>query len=66
MRQLWTVVEATQVSALLHFDDAALVQLLLKQFDAQQSIDTQARRGLDTYIQSKLALIRDTADSRRQ
>ena len=66
IRQLWATIEATQVSTLLQFDDVALVQLLLKQFDAQQSIDTQVRKGLNTYIQSKLSLIRDTADSRGQ
>ena len=64
MRRLWAIVESTQVSILLQFDDAALVQLLLKQLTAQQSIDTQATTNLDTYIQSKLALIRDTAESR--
>ena len=64
MRQLWTLVDTTQVSTLLQFDDSALVQLLLKQFTAEQPIDDQAAHSLNTYIQEKLPLIRDTAESR--
>lgn len=65
MRQLWTLVEATQVTTLLQFEDTDLVQFLLKRFRAQQSIDAQDARNLDTYIQSKLPLIRDLAEDRR-
>lgn len=64
MRQLWEVVEATQVTTLLQFDDSALVQLLLKQFTAEQPIDAQAKCSLNTYIESRLPLIRDTAEGR--
>ncbi|HEY9860015.1 MAG TPA: hypothetical protein V6D16_10965 [Candidatus Obscuribacterales bacterium] len=64
MRQLWTLVDTTQVSTLLQFDDSALVQLLLKQFTTEQPIDAQAAQCLNTYIQEKLPLIRDTAESR--
>ena len=64
MRQLWAVIESTQVNTLLQFDDAALVQLLLKQFTAQQVLDAQETRSLNSYIQSKLPLIRDTAEGR--
>lgn len=64
MRQLWEVVEATQVTTLLQFDDSALVQLLLKQFTAQRPIDAQDKHSLNTYIESKLPLIRDTAEGR--
>ncbi|MCW5317578.1 hypothetical protein GTQ43_28370 [Nostoc sp. KVJ3] len=64
MQQLWAVIESTQVSTLLHFDDAALVQLLLQQVKAEQVIDAQADSSLNTYIKSKLPLIRDTAEGR--
>jgi hypothetical protein len=64
MRQLWTLVDTTQVSTLLQFDDSALVQLLLKQFTAEQPIDAQAAHNLNSYIQEKSPLIRDTAESR--
>lgn len=64
MRQLWTLVESTQVSTLLQFEDSDLVQFLLKRFKAQQLIDAQDASNLDTYIQSKLPLIRDLAEDR--
>lgn len=65
MRQLWALVESTQVTTLLQFEDTDLVQFLLKRFSAQQSIDAQAATHLDTYIQSKLPLIRDLAEDRK-
>ncbi|CEJ43379.1 hypothetical protein [Umezakia ovalisporum] len=64
IQQVWSVVESTQVSTLLHFDDAALIQLLLQKFKSQQLLDTQADSSLNTYIKSKLPLIRDTAEGR--
>ncbi|MFN6462758.1 MAG: hypothetical protein RMZ41_013050 [Nostoc sp. DedVER02] len=64
MQQLWAVIESTQVNTLLHFDDAALVQLLLQQVKAKQVIDAQADSSLNTYIKAKLPLIRDTAEGR--
>ncbi|GAB1542410.1 hypothetical protein NUACC21_50840 [Scytonema sp. NUACC21] len=64
MQQVWAVIESTHVSTLLQFDDAALVQLLLKQFKADQVLDAQTTRSLNTYIKSKLPLIRDTAENR--
>lgn len=64
MRQLWAVIESTNVSTLLQFDDVALVQLLLQQLKAKQRLDAQADSSLNTYIKSKLPLIRDTAEGR--
>jgi hypothetical protein len=64
MRQLWTLVDTAQISTLLQIDDSALVQLLLKQFAAEQPIDSQAAHNLSTYIRAKLPLIRDTAENR--
>ncbi|MGA7937470.1 MAG: DUF2913 family protein [Kovacikia sp.] len=64
MQQLWAVIESTQVSALLQFDDSSLVQLLLSQFKTQQTIDAQMTNTLNTYIRAKLPLIRDTAEGK--
>lgn len=61
MRQLWAMIESTQVNTLLQLDDQSLVQWLLKQFTAQQVIDAQEASSLNTYINSRLPLIRDTA-----
>lgn len=64
IRRLWALIESTQVTILLQFEDSALVQLLLNQFAAQQSIDAQVAINLNSYIQAKLPLIRDTAEGR--
>jgi hypothetical protein len=64
IQQLWAIIESTQVSTLLQFDDTALVQLLLQQLRAKQDIDAKETPNVNTYIQSKLPLIRDTAESR--
>ncbi|AHJ28260.1 hypothetical protein PN465_17395 [Nodularia spumigena CS-584] len=64
MQQIWAVIESTQVSTLLQFDDAALIQLLLQKFKSQQVLDIQTDSSLNSYIESKLPLIRDTAEGR--
>ncbi|MEA5514669.1 hypothetical protein [Nodularia sp. UHCC 0506] len=64
MQQIWAIIESTQVSTLLQFDDAALIQLLLQKFKSQQVLDIHTDRSLNTYIESKLPLIRDTAEGR--
>lgn len=64
MRQFWAMIESTQVSTLLQLDDLTLVQWLLKQFTSQQAIDPQEAITLNTYINSRLNLIRDTACER--
>ncbi len=65
MRQIWAVIESTQVNLLLQFDDSDLVKLLLNRFANQQSIDAQTTHSLNTYIESRLPLIRDIAEERR-
>lgn len=65
MQQLWAVIESTQVNLLLQFDDSDLVKLLLNRFANQQSIDAQTANSLNTYIQSRLPLIRDIAEEQR-
>jgi hypothetical protein len=64
IQQIWAVIESTQVSTLLQFDDTSLVQLLIQQLQAKQGIDAQTDNSLNTYIKSKLPLIRDTAEGR--
>ena len=61
LRQLWSLVEATQSALLLNLDDASLVQWLLRQLKTQQSLNTQEITILSSYIESKLSLIRDLA-----
>ncbi|MGV0027798.1 hypothetical protein [Phormidesmis priestleyi] len=64
IRRLWTLIESTQTTILLQFEDSALVQLLLNRFVDQQQIDGQAAIHLNSYIQQRLPLIRDTAEGR--
>jgi len=64
MRQLWAMIESTQVSTLLQLDDLTLAQWLIKQFTAQQPIKEHEISSLNTYINSRLPLIRDTAFER--
>jgi hypothetical protein len=64
LRQLWTLVEATQAQLLLNLDDTSLVQWLLRQLRTQRPLDTEESIILSSYIQTKLPLIRDLAEER--
>lgn len=64
LRQLWSMVETTQAHLLLSLDDSSLVQMLLKQVGNQQALNHQEADKLGSYIESKLALIRDLAQER--
>lgn len=64
LRQLWSVVEATQAHTLLKLDDASLVQWLIKQTTTKTSLDGSQTDVLSDYIQSRLSLIRDLAQDR--
>ena len=65
LRQLWSVIEATQSQMLLKLDDASLVQWLLKQLRNQRSLDNNEANILNDYIYSKLTLIRELASERQ-
>lgn len=64
IRQLWSLVEATQSQVLLNLDDSTLVQWLLKQLKTQRVLDRTETVVFSDYIQSRLPLIRDLAQSR--
>lgn len=64
LRQLWLLVETTQANLLLSLDDNSLVQMLLKQVGSQQALNHQEADTLGSYIESRLALIRDLAQQR--
>ncbi len=61
LRQLWSLVEATQAALLINLDDASLVQWLLRQLKTQQPLNPEEVTILSSYIHSKLSLIRDLA-----
>jgi hypothetical protein len=64
LRQLWSVIEATQAHTLLKLDDASLVQWLTKQTTTKTTLDGSETDVLSDYIQSRLSLIRDLAQER--
>ena len=64
LRQLWTLVEATQAPLLLNLDDTSLVHWLLRQLRNQRYLDTEESTILSSYIRTKLPLIRDLAEER--
>ncbi|MCT7972241.1 hypothetical protein [Laspinema olomoucense] len=64
LRQIWSLIEKTQVNVLLSLDDASLVQWLLKQFRQEQPLDPDQVNVLNTYLRSRLSLIRDIASER--
>ncbi|NJL23256.1 MAG: hypothetical protein HC895_24425 [Leptolyngbyaceae cyanobacterium SM1_3_5] len=64
LRQLWTLVEATQAQLLLSLDDNSLVQFLSDQLCGQRSLNHQESDTISTYLYSRLTLIRDIAQER--
>ena len=64
LRQLWSIVEATQSQVLLKLDDASLVQQLLSQTTTKALLDHNQTHILSAYIHSRLSLIRDLAEER--
>ncbi len=64
LRQIWSLIEKTQVNVLLSLDDASLVQWLLKQFRQEQPLDPDQVNVVNAYLRSRLSLIRDIANER--
>ncbi|MGL5508086.1 MAG: hypothetical protein ACRC2J_08540 [Microcoleaceae cyanobacterium] len=64
LRQIWSLVENTQVTFLLALDDASLVQWLNKQLKASSSLNLNEANIVNDYIQSRLSLIRTIIEER--
>lgn len=65
LRQFWSLVETTQTNILLSLDDSSLSQWLLRQLQAQRSLNHDETAILNHYICSRLPLIRDIAQERQ-
>ncbi len=65
LRRIWTLVEATQTSELLHLSDAELVQQLLLRLDEGIPLTNSEIEVISEYVQNRITLIRDLANSRR-
>lgn len=64
LRQTWNLIEATNAVEILEIGETELIQKLLKRLDAQQPLAELERNSLCNYLQSKMGLIKDTAESR--
>ena len=64
LRQTWNLIEATNAVELVEIGETELIQKLLKRLDAQQPLAELERNNLCNYLQSKMGLIKDTAESR--
>jgi hypothetical protein len=64
LRQTWTLIETTNAWELLEASESDLIQRLLQRLDAQKPLADQERVSLNDYLQTKMSLIKDTAESR--
>lgn len=64
LRQLWSVIDAAHSNHILSLDDQRLANWLLEQLCHQSSLDNVELNQANRYIQSKLPLIRDMAQSK--
>jgi len=64
LRQIWSLVEQTQSSALLRLSDTDLVKQLLKQLNSQQALSSEEINSVNSYLSSRTNLIRDLATAR--
>lgn len=65
LRRIWTLVETTQASELLHLSDAELVRQLLLRLDEGIPLTNLQIEVVSEYVQNRITLIRDLANSRQ-
>jgi hypothetical protein len=61
LRQLWSVVEETQMPVLLSLNDTDLVQQLLHQLQHRHLLSSSETQAVRNYLSDRLSLIRDMA-----
>ena len=64
IKAIWRAVEATQSATLLRLDDGELLSTLIKRLKNTNSITNAEVSDASFYINSRLSLIRDLAQSR--
>lgn len=64
LRQIWLVIEETQTNILLGFNDAELIQQLLRQLENKMLLSSENNSAISAYISSRVPLIRDLAQAR--
>ncbi len=63
LRQVWKVIEQTNFYELLSLNDTELIQRLLRQLETQNRLSQEETVLVQVYLNSKLSLIRDLAES---
>lgn len=66
LRQVWEVIETTQTDVLTRLNDQQLVQMLLASLKERNWLPTDEEANAKAYIQSRLLLIRELAQSRKE
>jgi hypothetical protein len=64
LRQIWLVIEETQTNILLGFNDAELIQQLLRELENKKFLTSEETSAISAYISSRVPLIRDLALAR--
>jgi hypothetical protein len=64
IKAIWRAVETTQSATLLRLDDGELLSTLIKRLKNSNSITSAEVKDASSYINSRLSLIRDLAQSR--
>lgn len=65
LRQVWEVVEATQTDILTQLNDMQLIHVLVANLKERNLIEEEEEANAKAYIRSRLLLIRELAESRK-
>ena len=63
LRQIWLIIEQTQKEILVELSDSEIVGQIQKQLETQIFIPNSELTAANNYIQSRIPLIRDFAES---
>lgn len=61
LKQLWSIVSNTQNSVLLDLNDRDLSDYLINKLELRYPLTSEENKIINTYINSKISLIRDLA-----
>ncbi len=65
LRQIWRIIENTQADLLIDLDSVQLNKFLVQEIQQTVPLTTEDNAFLNTYIKSRISLIRDLAQSRQ-
>ena len=65
LRQIWRIIENTQADLLIDLDSVQLNKFLVQEIQQTVPLTTEDNAFLNTYIKSRISLIRDLAQYRQ-